>query len=46
MQAHAEFALVLNSADLWVFGCDFVRFLVFPIEYFISVRFATVSQTL
>ena len=37
VQAHAEFALVLNSVNLWVFGCVFCKNLVFPVEYFISV---------
>ena len=40
VQAHAEFSLVLNSADLWVFGCVFCKSLVFSVEYFISVWFA------
>ena len=45
VQAHAEFALVLNSANLWVFGCVFCKSLVFPVEDFISVWVAAVFQT-
>ena len=45
VQAHVEFALVLNSANLWVFGCVSCKSLVFPVEYFISVWFASVFQT-
>ena len=35
VNAHTEFAFVLNSADLWVFGCVFCMSLVFSVEYFI-----------
>ena len=44
VHAHGEFAFVLNSADLWVFGCIFCKSLVFPVEYFISKWVATVFQ--
>lgn len=37
VQAHAEFALVLNSVDLWVFGCVFVRVWCFRLS--ISYQF-------
>ena len=42
MHAHIEFAFVLNSVDLWVFGCVFCMSLVFSVEHFISVLVAVV----